>query len=358
MKKKCIVVRALPLERDSRTQRYKDYFKDDYDVEFNSWESDYTDKKRGIERLKISREKNPLLLAYILYLLYLFLFSLFKIKKGDIVIAMDLDTFVPIKCAQLIKRFEIIFDIVDPISQTRFRKLSLYNLFDKIEYCIIKSDIKVIIPSKFRINYYEDVLNKGAIGYENVYVCENVIVPHFSGVKNKKFSVLEKTKKHRIGYFGSLDDTRGIIELINYIINFTDLEIIVAGRGGLDKKLKEIKHKQFQFVGSYSADDLNELYDYVDFVWAYYSPDVLLHYYAAPNKFYEHLAFKTPIILNSCVPQSLYITNSHSGIVINNHLDDSVFSQLVDDINMFDVKKSDFSDWENNYSNYEFSIHN
>lgn len=356
MKKKCIVVRALPLDRDSRTLRYKKFLDKDYSVEFNTWEDNTKLSRRGLEKLKLSRKNHSLLLAYPLYITYLFLFALFKIKKNDIVIAMDLDTYLPIKMVYFIKKFDIILDIVDPISQTRYRKVPLNKIFDYLEYRIISSKkSKVILPSSHRVLYYVERLKLKNNNFAcNTKICENVADVNFNSTKTN-FNI-PVSRNITIGYFGSLDENRGLNQLVSYVLEQTDFQIVIAGRGVLSDRFSDLQHERFVFLGEFTSSDLPFLYNAVDFVWAYYDPSVLLHHYAAPNKFYEHLAFKTPIIFNHCVPQSEYILNKLTGLVINDALTDSSFSELVNNIRKFDFESASYSDWGSKYENYSFSI--
>ncbi len=83
-------------------------------------------------------------------------------------------------------------------------------------------------------------------------------------------------------------------------------------------------------------------------------PDVFLHRYACPNKYYEHLAFKTPIIFNEIVPMSNLVEANNSGLIISDGINEDTFRKLEDKLNSFNINVSDFSLWESSYSNYSF----
>jgi hypothetical protein len=117
---------------------------------------------------------------------------------------------------------------------------------------------------------------------------------------------------------------------------------------------KEIDN--LSFIGKYKPDEIQGLYSLVDFVWAYYSPDIYLHKYACPNKYYEHLAFKVPIIVNKIVPQSQEITKMNTGIVIDDELNNNCFEKLDGMIINYDLHPNNFGKWEEHYSNYCFSL--
>ncbi|MGL1088597.1 glycosyltransferase [Vibrio vulnificus] len=354
---KCTVFRALPLSRDSRTGRYYKLLSNKFEVRFNTWEE--SDSQSGIfSFLKLSRTKFPLFVSYPFYILYLFLYSVFNISKKESVICMDLDVFVPVYLASLIRRFDVYFDIVDPISQTRYRSLPFSSIFDKIEWFTIKSNIKVILPSYFRLNYYLDsVVGSSKCQVKNLYICENIVEIEALSEQSKVCNSRDTSYKTKtIGYFGSLDDSRGIKELIDFVLENTDWKVIVAGRGVLSDYFKYIDNERFEFCGSYSPKDLHSLYEKVDIVWAYYDPKIRLHHYAAPNKFYEHLAFQTPIVFNECVPYSSYIKEKRTGYVISDLLSENEFIKLFERLELLPTLNSDFSDWDNKFKNYQFQL--
>ncbi|WP_103882067.1 glycosyltransferase [Vibrio hangzhouensis] len=270
---------------------------------------------------------------------------------------MDLDTYIPIKLAGMFKRIKIYLDIVDPIAETKFRNFAYPKLFDWIECFIVSKSSRVILPGKSRIDYYLDKLSLTSLTLSTTpLICENV--PKIN--RSDKFPVFNENSNNgiRIGYFGSLDDTRGILELIGFFKNRPDFRILIAGMGSLDDKIKQLSTEidNLTFLGKYEPVEIQRLYSYVDFVWAYYSPEVFLHKYACPNKYYEHLAFKVPIIVNEIIPQSQKILQMNTGIVIDNELDDNCFSKMSDMILNYSYQLSDFDVWEKEYSNYSFSI--
>lgn len=342
------IFRALPLKRDSRTQRYKSFFKGE--IKINTWEETYYNPKNGIEKLKISRSRVKKIFSYPLYLLYLFLFSLLNIKNNDRVICMDLDTFIPIFLGSFWKNTTIYFDIVDPIAQTKFRNIYGKKLFDYIEYFLIKYRSHTIIPNENRLTYYENSINKN-LKKCKVLIIENV--PQLSKLNNINRNHVNKY--FTIGYFGTLDESRGLIELIDFVSGDNDITLLIAGMGPLkdfvSKKAKD--NKNIKFFGSFTIDELTSLYHQVKFSWSYYTPKIFLHKYASPNKYYEHLAFKTPMIINEFVPLSSNIKNMKSGIVIEDNLNNSTFFDMKNYIGNYDYNINNFLEWEKKYENYQ-----
>jgi glycosyltransferase involved in cell wall biosynthesis len=342
-----IVFRALPLKRDARTSRYKEYVQGH--VILNTWENNYL-KSHGIDKFKIGRNKLPKWLTYPLYLFYLFLFSLIKLRDDDRVICMELDTFLPVFLGSFWKKNIIYLDIVDPIGQTKFRNQWFSKIFDYIEYYVLVFHKYNIVPILNRISYYKDRLNK-CIRNCNFLLVENV-------PRVKAFSV-GKNRSYDIGYFGTLDNSRGLVELIQFSLE-QKLTLLIAGMGPLEDYIKgkassSGKHS-LEFIGAFSQDEIESLYARVSFSWAYYTHNILLHKYASPNKYYEHLAFKTPLIINRFVPISNKIRDMSTGIVVEDSLELATFEMLSSSIKSFDHESCDFTLWDEQYAMYSVNF--
>ncbi|SEJ26049.1 hypothetical protein SAMN05216201_106124 [Pseudomonas linyingensis] len=132
----------------------------------------------------------------------------------------------------------------------------------------------------------------------------------------------------------------------------------------MQNKIQELSHSNtnIEFLGPYSALQIPELYSKIDFTWAYYTPKIELHKYAAPNKFYEHIFFKTPIITSSCIPQNKEIESLGSGIKVNaEDFSASEMEKLDRLISEIQSKKNEIHNrleihWKENYEIYYETI--
>jgi hypothetical protein len=311
-----LVFRTLPFIADSRVKRYLSLFPETSNVIFKTWEKESINVA-NVQAYPFLKGGNVLkkavnFLGYQLFSLYYFL----KLQKGDIAVFMDLDTaLLPMLFKWVKPNVTAIFDIVDPISQTKgLRFKSLHKFIDRLEYNIaVKSDL-CIVPHACRIEYYYNRLNVTKGSELNSFVIENV---------PDKFSTaldtLREGNKLSIGYFGTLDEkTRGLEELLEFAIDNNHIDLLFAGDGSLKASIEESAkvHNNISYSGPYNYSDLQDIYNQVDFTWAYYSPEVSLHAYACPNKYFEHIMFLTPIITNSIIPQAQAVKLNGSGIVI------------------------------------------
>jgi len=349
LKKRLFIFRALPKNRDSRVIRYENT--QGYNVTLNTWE-DQTDKALGLDKLKLDRNKYSKVFSYPLYLIYLFLYSLCKIKNEDDVICMELDTFLPVFIGSFFKKNKIYFDIVDPIAETKFKGLWFNFIFDYMEIFLLKYRKYNIIPNYNRIKYYEDKYNI-KIKKNKFQVIENIPVLKKNEQMKQNFNL---KNKYMIGYFGTLEKERGLVELINYTKK-KNITLLIAGDGKLkDFIVKSSVNKNIDYIGRYKSVDIGELFQKINFLWAYYSDKIFLHKYASPNKYYEHLAFKTPIIINKYVPQSKLVSEFATGIVIDDNLTDRNLTYMVKKIKAYKYDTLNFSIWDQKYANYKIIL--
>lgn len=352
-----IVIRGVPLEQDSRTRRHLQL---DFSVkQVITWE----DEGRRWLCFHTGRRQYPLLVSYVIWLARLFFTSLFTFRRSDTVICMDLDTYIPVRLGSLFNRAEIYFDIVDPISQTRFRRIPLNIFFDWIEFIILRFSRRVIVPGEMRVEYYFERLclsREVRSRLSDPIVIENVATFSKSDrEKSLKERVVRKVSPAKtIAYFGGLSESRGLREMCNYFAGRQNINILIAGRGPFEEEIRDLaaKHTNISYLGAFDYTELATMFASVDFYWAYYSPSVFLHRYAYPNKYYEHLAFRVPIIMNRCVPQSLDVANLKTGIVIEDLLSETEFQNLEQEIFSFNSKNADFLEWERKYENYGFQL--
>jgi hypothetical protein len=351
------VFRSLPLSADSRTKRNAECFKEQ-SATVCTWEK---------EKKFVSEDDNLTFpfcksgstfiraMKYLLFLLWVPYVILCRTKKGDVVIFMDLETIIFGGLAAKLKSVKVIFDIVDPFAQTKRSIKPIARLFDYVERGWANLADLVMVPHLSRVDYYSEVIGK-SFRTDHLLVVENV--PDYRNCekvsKNKDLAT-----SFSIGYFGTLDrDTRGLERLISLGQKFPQqLKLIFAGQGGLSEELKLLaeNNDNISFSGGFDASTLPLLYKNVDFTWAYYCPKITLHKYAAPNKYYEHIFFQTPLITSSIIPQSSQIKSLNSGFFIDleKDTDQDIMLRLLQYVQDCHMKDSElFEFWNSHYEGY------
>ncbi len=349
------IFRSLPFIADARVRRIASFFEE---KTIYTWEKSTTKneiiKDNDTKSFPYHKDKKSKILKIFLFLLYIFWIPftiLTKAKKNDICVFMDFETIIFGYFAARLKGTKVIFDIVDPISQTKIRIKYLQKMVDKLElYYANKSDL-TIIPHECRNEFYINRIDSKILNY---MIIENV--PFFNKLDSQMTRKFKKANKFNIGYFGTLDyESRGIEWLLDFAKLFSnDINLIIAGQGAMEYELSQINQENVQFLGSFNQNTLPNLYNEIDFTWAYYSPNIDLHKYAAPNKFYEHLHFNCPIITSDIIPQIVDIEQLNSGIFVNINRNDMEYKkEFLEKIKSFKINPQRISDfWNTKYINY------
>ncbi|WP_235838540.1 DUF1972 domain-containing protein [Cognaticolwellia aestuarii] len=355
---KLFVFRSLPLHADSRTQRNMGLV--DNNLSYScTWEKDASiSSNKNSFSFPFYKSGNPFLrgVKYILFIFWVPYIVITKIKKDDVIIFMDFETALLGLWAAKLKGIKSIFDIVDPFAQTKRGLRFFSKIIDYLEYRVALCADVVIVPHLSRLKYYKDTIGK-VLKPKKLFVVENVPDYSLSPINNLKY---KQKKGCRVGYFGTLDyGSRGLEFLISLAKeNPNSISVIFAGQGGMEAELVEtsLKHTNIDFFGSFNAETLPELYNEVDFTWAYYCPSIPLHKYAAPNKYYEHLYFNTLIITSKVIPQFEVIDQLNSGIAIDIDLesqDDAKYRILKCLEASFNTKNTACNQyWKENYADY------
>ncbi|WP_288376209.1 hypothetical protein [uncultured Pseudomonas sp.] len=356
-----LIFRGLPLMADSRTLRNGELLGN---AQYHTWEKKekLNFPELDVVSFPLSKDGGGMLYKYPLYLIYLFFFSLFKINKNHVCVCMDLDTFVPIWLGSFFKKTVLIFDVVDPASQARFKKFPFPRLIDRVESFFIGKSHLAMFPHDCRVSYYADMLGRPLL-HRQVLIVENM--PSFSYDNDvQPIGPIADAPKLVIGYFGTLDGSRGLDLLLSFAVDHAEeIDVVVAGDGPLRTYVEQVStdSTNVSFLGRYTASQLSGLYARIHFSWMYYDPRFSLHRYAAPNKFYEHLCFHVPVLTNNVIPQSTFVSEQRTGIVID-HIDHPLLengrikSELLSVMRAYVPGPSLGAYWAMHCSNYYSSI--
>lgn len=202
---KFFVIRSLPFFADSRIERNCNLFsKNSISC---TWEKE-KNSKLNINNINFPFNKGGSrivkLLKYVFFILWVPYLILTKANKKDTIVFMDLETIILGGFAAKFKKATVVFDIVDPFSQTKSVSSFFSFLIDRIEFSWAEFSDIVIVPNSSRIKYYKDRVNKVLVG-DNILIIENVPKYKSSSTFDNKFNIDLDSSKINIGYFGTLD---------------------------------------------------------------------------------------------------------------------------------------------------------
>ena len=120
-----------------------------------------------------------------------------------------------------------------------------------------------------------------------------------------------------IGYFGTLIGNRGT-DFIAALLNDSRIYVEMAGWIKDPATQKLINHPRVNYAGILSQQKVNSIVaKKCDYLLMIYPNNNLNNYYASPNKLYDAIHTRTPVIINSDVRVSKFIGAKNIGILIN-----------------------------------------
>jgi len=190
-------------------------------------------------------------------------------------------------------------DIVMEISDLRgytFNTRFIDKLQQNLDSIVLKKYVsKMIFTSpKFYEFYYKNKFKKEYFILENKPL-KNMLPPKIEKVKSKKII---------IGIVGLLLDGKPHKSLFEYVKDKTDIEVHIYGKGIFEAQAKEYaqKYNNIKYFGPYNFfKDISKIYASLDIIYMSYDTtqcdeNIKL---ALPNKLYEAIYYRVPIITTS-----------------------------------------------------------
>jgi len=325
-----IMMRSNPVDPDPRVEKeINTMLKFGFELKVLAWERNAL---KGIEKrktLSVENGKVPIDLFYrkasfgrgIINGWSLFLFQVFLLKKlvqyrkdYDVIHACDFDTVIPAFVIAKLFGKKYVYDIFDYYVDAFRVPTILMRLIESIDIHMINKSDAVIIVNESRI----EQIKKSAPKYLSI-------------IHNSPDSVISKSqnftplgmdiplrKKLRFVYVGVLSKSRFLIEIAEIIADFKDAELHIAGFGDLEgyfMKMSSEKENIF-FYGKINYCTTLALTAYGDLVLAIYNPVVPNHRYSSPNKLYEAMLVKKPIIVAEGTGIDEVIQVNNTGFVV------------------------------------------
>lgn len=236
---------------------------------------------------------------------------------------------------------KVVFDVYD--SQI----ISLERIIAPMVDCLIlpaEKRLEQIGILKSSLNYFMEI--------ENVPIFNNLF-EQYPGLKRDKIY---------LSYVGVFQKKiRGLENLINMVLEDDRFVLDIAGVGDmLEEMIKTASSKcdRIHYHGKIQYDEALNIMNKSDFIVALYYPYSSNHVYASPNKSYESLFLKTPIITSEGTLVGDKVIQSNTGYVVDDtfgglyHLFDNVNSlEFRHDYRIKEKKCANL--WEEVYATYK-----
>lgn len=270
-------------------------------------------------QLKLYFQKGMML--YVEFNLKLF-FKLIKVsKKGNILLANDLDALLPNFWVSKIKGLELVFDSHEIFSE--LPSLHGRNFKKKIWKYLEKS----LVP---KMKYFYTVSDGYANWFEKEYgnlpkIIKNV--PAISSTKDDLDSVdLPKLNDEEklILYQGVLNYSRGIDKMIEAMLYIENAQLWIIGNGPKMEEFQSLQSRlnlaeKVKFLGNIKPSLLKKITSKAD-VGLSLEEDLGISYrYALPNKIFDYMHASVPI-LGTYLPEIKQLIEKYEiGKIIDNH---------------------------------------
>ena len=226
---------------------------------------------------------------------YLLRFLLREYRGYKVIHACDFDTVMPAILMKLLGK-KVIFDIFDWFSdEVKTGKFWIDKIINSLEKFAVKHADLVILCEEGRLAQIQ-------CNPKNYIVIPNFPTQLFcEGNEERRLNVMrESDAPIVVTYVGGLVKSRGLVELVDCVEGDERFELEIAGFG--DSRIEEhvknaAQHYQnIHFHGKVSYDKAIELMKKADLLYAMYYKENPNHIFAAPNKFYESVCLRKPII--------------------------------------------------------------
>jgi len=310
-KSKILMVISYP---DTRLRKEVDtLLKCGYEVKVIIWERGWPftcDKKVDVKGLGLNAPIGRInsLLYFPIWFLYLF-FWLFK-SEWDVVHAVNFDTYLFSLIASKIKNKPIIYDIYDFYGD--MMPSILRNIIIKVDKRLLPFSDVLILADESRVEQIGGNIHKNIFtinnspeedNFDKNYYADNInMFKVFIGGKILKercldvvISAIGKIEGVKLSIRGHCDETDYKQQIIQLSQKFDNIDIYLDG----------VPYEEI-VKGTLSADLTIALYD----------PDIPNNKYASPNKLFEAMASKIPIIVNENTSMADIVRKEKCGIVI------------------------------------------
>ena len=133
-----------------------------------------------------------------------------------------------------------------------------------------------------------------------------------------KYPLKTKTNELVVCLFGTLVRDRGSEFALNMINANPMIELVCAGWICDKYSEKLLSHPRVSYLGIMSqVESNNYLSKYGDYLLMIYPTNNLNNKYASPNKIYDAIHTKTPVIINSSIYVSSFVASTNIGVVVN-----------------------------------------
>lgn len=182
----------------------------------------------------------------------------------------------------------LIYEIRDPYGML-FKRILFSKWAQRIDLVVLNFVNFVVLPNEYLTDYLGNRIDVNDI----------FISPNFNEVTSYRLKSFNNSNKINLGYFGYLSETRGF-QLLKHIVKQYKNEVVLHLAGSLTDAAKgELSaFPNVKYYGNLNRKESLSLMSSVDANLIAYDPQVRLHSYMLPIKFYDSCMVGTPVIVS------------------------------------------------------------
>lgn len=285
-----------------------------------------------------------------------------KKLKPDTIHLTNLDMLL---CAYFYKKLydknvKLIYEIADIPDAIIQNSNSLKSKFIKRVEKILCKNIKYLIltAEAYWTEYYSDFVDEEKYNFipnkpERLY---------FEKLEEVKFD----KNNIRIGFIGYVRYKKELKKLIDVVGENSNFKFLVAGDGSDAVEIREYAkgNERIKFSGAYDyANDISKLYQSVDIIYSAYDNENINCQLAIPNRLYEAIVCKKPIIVSKGTKLSEYVEDGELGVSIDPMSEESILcgiNQVVSDYHKYvaNMENLDEKKWFDDYVETIINLYN
>jgi glycosyltransferase involved in cell wall biosynthesis len=263
---------------------------------------------------------------YAEYNIRLFLYLLFC--RADIFVANDLDTLPANYLVSLLRRKTLVYDSHEFFTEVPelIGRVTVKNVWIKIE--------QHLLP---KIIHSYTVCQSIADAYAQRYgirmnVVRNVPVKQTEKAEKKRFSGLPASPF--VIYQGAINKGRGLEHLIDAFEYIDNLACVIIGNGDIFPALKErIERKGLEnkvlLLGKVPFYELVDITPHAVLGVSIEENLGMNYYYALPNKLFDYIQAKIPVLVSDFPEMSKIISTYRIGEVLHSHYPKDLAAQII-----------------------------
>lgn len=242
-------------------------------------------------------------------------------KKGDILLANDLDALIPNYLVSKIKGLDLVFDSHEIFSEVP----TLHN--KKFKKKIWKKLEKSMVP---KIKHFYTVSNGYADWFENEYKIRPEVIRNVPVVKpNSDIEITVKLPEIISGekvilYQGDINFSRGIDKMIQAMQYVENAKLWIIGNGPKKAEFEKLNQElnltqKVKFIGSVSPAQLKLITPKADLGLSLEEDYGISYRYALPNKIFDYTHAGIPILATNLPEIKNTVEQFGIGKIIKNH---------------------------------------